>query len=406
MSINYILGGFATFAKLRSSCDDDWVDRLNHLYTVIILTVFAVFVGYGQFLGNPIECFCPPDFSAARVAYVKSLCWVKNTYYVHIDEVIPSQEEHRKSTEIPYYQWVPIILLFMAFLFKLPSVFWRLLNGATGLSLDKLVTMAVDTQLCPAEKSEETIRHIAQYINRWLQAHRDYHWNICVRIRHRMSRLCCCMCGKRDGVYLTRLYVFIKLLYIVVVLSQLYLLNAFLGQWYSLYGFEVINSLMADNSDLMLNSPRFPFETLCDFKVRQFTNVQPYTIHCNLPYNILNERIFAFLWFWYVCVATITIANFLFWIVRNNVRVKQFGYVKKYLKVMDELHGDEDRKLARKFAEQYLRSDGIFVLRVVGKNTNEIVLGDIIQNLWRLYKNNPMMEKTARRAERGDYMAA
>lgn len=47
------------------------------------------------------------------------MCWIKNTYYIPLDEVIPNKDEDIE-TEINYYQWVPIVLIVQALMFYLP----------------------------------------------------------------------------------------------------------------------------------------------------------------------------------------------------------------------------------------------------------------------------------------------
>ena len=51
--------------------------------------------------------------------YTDNMCWIKNTYYIPMDEVIPNKDEDIE-TEINYYQWVPIVLIVQALLFYLP----------------------------------------------------------------------------------------------------------------------------------------------------------------------------------------------------------------------------------------------------------------------------------------------
>lgn len=64
-------------------------------------------------------------------------------------------------------------------------------------------------------------------------------------------------------------------------------------------------------------------------------------------------------------------------------------FVRKYLRVADEIHTGFDKKLSRKFADEYLRDDGVFLLRIVGKNSSEIILCDLIKELWRTFKDIP-----------------
>ena len=51
---------------------------------------------------------------------------------------------------------------------------------------------------------------------------------------------------------------------------------------------------------------------------------------------------------------------------------------------------DKDRKLSHKFAQMYLRQDGVFVLKLVAKNSTNLVVADIIAALWDNYKSKPM----------------
>jgi Innexin len=55
-----------------------------------------------------------------------------------------------------------------------------------------------------------------------------------------------------------------------------------------------------------------------------------------------------------------------------------------------ERDNDRDRKMSHKFAQMYLRQDGVFVLKLVAKNSTDLVVADIIAALWDNYKNKPM----------------
>ncbi|KAL7675010.1 hypothetical protein ACOME3_001278 [Neoechinorhynchus agilis] len=52
-------------------------------------------------------------------------------------------------------------------------------------------------------------------------------------------------------------------------------------------------------------SARFPFSTLCEFTVRGMGDKrQSYLVHCSIPINIFNAKIFGFLYFWtLICMA-------------------------------------------------------------------------------------------------------
>jgi hypothetical protein len=52
---------------------------------------------------------------------------------------------------------------------------------------------------------------------------------------------------KWKGVYVTTMYLFCKLLYIVNVVGQLFMLNAFLGPNYKMWGFGILADIIAGN---------------------------------------------------------------------------------------------------------------------------------------------------------------
>ncbi len=52
------------------------------------------------------------------MSYTKNICWISNTYYVPHSATIPEDIHTRQERELSYYQWVPIIFLFQALMFK------------------------------------------------------------------------------------------------------------------------------------------------------------------------------------------------------------------------------------------------------------------------------------------------
>ena len=386
MSVSTILGGFANIQQLAFAKDEDWVDRLNHLYTVGLLALFALFVTGGQYVGSPIECLKPDRFDG-EMDYVKTYCWVKNTYYVSFDAAtIPAEEHKRREQELTYYQWVPQILVFMAFMFKLPSVIWRLLNNGSGINMDKMVTMTMETQMGDARCREETVEMLAKYLDRWLEAHRYYRYTKLSRLRQRLNQVVCLFCSKQDGTYLISLYFFVKILYLVNVIVQFILINRFMGGWFSSVGYDVVESFDRDRD--FSESRVFPRTTFCDFKVRQqgFNTIQ-FTTQCVLPINLFNEKIFVFLWYWAILVLVCTSGNFLFWAWDFLFRRHHVSYVRKYLRMSVELRGEEERRVLKEFTAKYLKDDGVFVLRIIARNTNDILLADIVTQLWQIYRD-------------------
>ena len=180
-----------------------------------------------------------------------------------------------------------------------------------------------------------------------------------------------------------------KVLYILNVLAQLFLLNQFLETDYHWYGIQILHDLIYGHD--WKGSPKFPRVTLCDFEVRQMGNTHRHTVQCVLPINLFNEKIYIFLWFWFVFLATATALSFLRWCWTIGFRYTRNRYIRKHLKIMDKLNRDSerDRKMCRKFSDLYLRQDGVFVLKLVAKNSTDLVVADIIAALWDNYRQKP-----------------
>ena len=214
-------------------------------------------------------------------------------------------------------------------------------------------------------------------------------------MKNAFSRTFCILCGRRHGNYLIGLYLFTKVLFIINVTGQLFALNSFLGMNYNAYGIDVVGELLrgADWTE----SDRFPRVTMCDLKVRRLGNVQRYTVQCVLPINLFNEKIYLFLWFWMVFVATMACLSLLTWTLRSLFYSDRMRYVKKHIALMQEENRDGDldiksedgKRHFRSFMQEYLQQDGVFVLRLVGHNTNAITVTEFVWDLWKNYCRQP-----------------
>ena len=105
---------------------------------------------------------------------------------------------------------------------------------------------------------------------------------------------------------------------------------------------------------------------MCDLKVRRLGNVQRYTVQCVLPINLFNEKMYLFLWFWIVFVATMSCLSLLTWSVRLVSFSDRRNYLKKHIAMMQDegdkgtTHiGDDHGKHFRTFVEDYLRQDRV-----------------------------------------------
>merc|ERR1711944_206021 len=109
------------------------------------------------------------------------------------------------------------------------------------------------------------------------------------------------------GTYALRFFI-CEVLNFVNVLVQMYFIDFFLGGEFMTYGSDVLNYTgmeSEDRPDPMKTV--FPKVTKCTFhKYGPSGTVEKKDGLCVLPLNIINEKIFIFIWFWLVFVAVVT----------------------------------------------------------------------------------------------------
>ena len=97
-------------------------------------------------------------------------------------------------------------------------------------------------------------------------------------------------------------------LYLINVVGQVFFTDCFLGYEFSTYGVYAASFLEQEAQDRTDPMARvFPRVTKCTFhKYGPGGGIQRHDAQCVLPINILNEKIYVFLWFWFVFLAIVT----------------------------------------------------------------------------------------------------
>lgn len=375
-----------TSKTLRHSLGDDWIDPISHVYSVLLLIACATIVSTAQLVGDTISCWCPAEFKESYRDYTNRYCWIKDTYYIPMQEYVPTDVYERHKAEITYYQWVPLIFLFQALLFKAPHWFWATLHGRAGLNVDHLCSLAAEADM--NSKKEERVKKLellTSLLQKWCLMRSillQLRTNADINIKTKMSKFLGFIRSIKGGPYLTGLYLSMKLLYLINAISQFFLLNRFMSMDYNMYGFEYIKRLHRDEP--LFEKTRFPRVTLCDFEIRQMTNIQRYTVQCVLPINNFNEKIFLVLWFWFFLVAFLAGYSLLKWTYYILIRKQHF--VRSCAIASLTNIDTKDKKSWNTFSESYLRNDGCFVLQIIQVNSSKMLVSDLVVTLWNNYQ--------------------
>jgi hypothetical protein len=177
-----------------------------------------------------------------------------------------------------YYQWVPFVLFGQALMFYTPYALWKSWEGNKIHSI--IQGLHVFTLKESADQKSKKEEILADYLSRNLHEHNGWalHFFLC------------------------------ELLNVINVVGQMFLTNRFLGGEFLRYGIEVIDFLDQDPELRIDPMARvFPRITKCVFhKYGPSGTIQKNDAMCILALNIMNEKIYTFLWFWFIILAIIS----------------------------------------------------------------------------------------------------
>lgn len=367
---------------IRSANDDDIADRLSSRYTVALLITFAVLISMNQYVRNPITCWAPVHFTGAHTKFATNYCWVKNTYYIPWGNEVPKGTDDKQT--VPYYQWIPFILLFQAILFYLPTQIWHGLNSKSGIDADNILQAAhAISRIGEGDAQTRTMKMLSNQMDRFL-SNRLKRENCSLHPRTILSYLCC---GRRLGNYLIIVFIVSKIFYIANIFAQLFILNKILSIRFDSFGFDLLKNMVSSDDWTESSAVAFPRVTYCDFLIRgqDLANTQTYTVQCVLPINLYNEKIYFFLWFWMVFVLIASIVSFFVWLFRFIFESDRIKFIKNHLILGGKISQRCDMTVVNQFTRGYLRQDGAFILRLIAHNTNNISTTEIICNLWQFW---------------------
>lgn len=153
-------------------------------------------------------------------------------------------------------------------------------------------------------------------------------------------------------------------------------MNAFLGGSFSNFGPALAsfhyNPNIANSVDP--TAWLFPKVTMCTFKYFGSSGtVQNLELLCILPLNVVNAKIFAVLWFWYVILAIISVIAILFRMVTFYSPSVRIYIITSHIRTVSKF---QIKNIVKK-----LNLGDWFILYQLGKNIDPRIFKDIIMEL-------------------------
>ncbi|KAK7094124.1 innexin unc-9-like [Littorina saxatilis] len=399
---------------LRSNIrNDDGVDQLHHFVTVAILAAFAAITGVVEYAGEPINCWNYGDYLWKHFQdHVNSYCWTHSMFQYPnrtdrslmpyslnnlggpIDPTVHVRSE--QLGEITFFRWVTIIFLVQAFCFKLPNLLWAEVNAYSGSNIIKMVEMLQGVLFAKLSEKKEKLQQVALFLEQWLRIHRKPHWFLKPGPSSVLKKTlsCCTICiGTNMSNYLSSLYLVTKFLFVLNNIMQFLILSAFLQINFWHFGVKTLNTYSTQQEN-RATTQTFPTVALCHFQT--YDNKAALStdgasgkwVQCILTINVFLEKLFLIEWFWLLLLLILTLVSFSFWCFKILQTQTALSFVRRYMRLMGvyaEPHPVPIGRSLEQFVTEYLGNDGVFVLRILAVNTNEVVIAELVEELWERY---------------------
>lgn len=283
-SMLHLFLGLKSLVKVSRFHTDCSVFRLHYRVTVMVLLAFTFIVTSRQYIGAAIMCVHTEEIPKE---VLNTYCWIHPTYTlssahwkrVGVDVPHPGVDKTRDEKDkkhVKYYQWVGFLLFFQSILFYIPRWLWK--NWEAG----KIHALMMDLDIGVVQDVEkrQKKRLLLDYLSDNLKHHNWWAYR----------------------------YFFCEFLALINVIGQMFLMDRFFDGAFLTFGLEVIAFAEQDQEDRL--DPLiyvFPRMTKCTFhKFGTSGEVEKHDALCLLPLNIVNEKVYIFLWFWFILLAMLS----------------------------------------------------------------------------------------------------
>jgi hypothetical protein len=362
----HLLSDLASYMKFDDINIDNWMFKMYYKFSFVICMAGTMVGIASQFFGDPISC----DFQGIQLDMAQDYCWIHGSAYIppqyqaHM-KCIVDQSDYDGPEDAPqtgYYQWVTFIFAIQAAVFYMPYKIWASLEGGLisdfGTDARTPVIISEDSKYDDGVVMEAVVEKFVTYFksifhhNNWYFAH----------------------------------FVFCEFLNFALFSLQFYLTDVFLGNKFKWYGWEVYNYYSYSyreryDPNLMLRDPMcavFPTEVSCTIpNVGAAGGNQAHNGLCVLTQNVINEKIYLFLWFWYFFLGITSIFFIFFRLMTILFDGVRFSLIYKSIR---HKYDDDVRKCLTYVLNKGQIGDW-FVLYQLNKNCNTYFFRKFIKEL-------------------------
>jgi len=337
------------------------VAKLHYRATTLLIFGCCVLVTALDWVGNgnSITCLMEGDSDSWTIPpkVINTYCYIMSTFtipsqlagFIGQDVAAPGVGTYNSKTGDvtfkAYYQWVPFVLFLQAGMFYAPHLLSKTWEGGKveGI-ISGLNAMVMERT---ERKGKQMI--VAQYLVDNLNTH---------------------------NVWAIKTFI-AEIIYFLNVLGNIYFIDVFLGGEFRTYGIQVASIMEEDPEDRVDPMSRvFPRVTKCTFnKFGPSGTLQRRDAMCVLPVNIINEKIYVFLWFWLLVLLLITgitlvYSGFLLCApsVRNMMLRSRSAHQPSATNALDEI-------------TRRLQVGDWKLLHILGKNMEPMVFGELVIEL-------------------------
>ncbi|XP_025988274.1 innexin inx1 [Solenopsis invicta] len=285
-----LLGGLSKYLKRQEIVTDSVVFRMHTLFTAVLLFTCSLIITATQFVGNPISCIV----QGLPTNVINTYCWITSTFTmpdafnrqvgIHVAHpgVANDFGDITARKYYPYYQWVCFVLFFQAVMCYVPQWLWKAWEGGLIEALAKGMNYGIDSKENLTKKKSLVMDYLMMHI-------------------------------RNHNTYVYR-YFACEVLCLINIIFQLYIMNRFFDGEFLSYGWRVLQ--LSDIPQEERIDPMvyvFPRVTKCLFhKYGPSGTIQQHDSLCILPLNIVNEKTYIFIWFWFFILAVLLITQILY----------------------------------------------------------------------------------------------